>query len=168
MSYILSLEDFRNVRYENQYLWNYIQRDVIVSILSDFSVYIYTPDESNSEIKGYFTAIYPYKLSKDGKVFLYCDRIDYRIVTELIEAYDNLWQFGYLVNFTAYSEKVAQFDIEQLMSSEKIKGYAININPLGDNAGIEITIDPEQMTEGELIERIQSVIKKYRLDFKVI
>jgi hypothetical protein len=49
-----------------------------------------------------------------------------------------------------------------------MKGYAINIKPLGDNAGIEITIDPEQITEDELIERIQSVVEKYRIKLKTI
>jgi hypothetical protein len=166
-SYFLSLEDFRK-RYGNDYLWNYIQRDLVVSILSDFSVYIYTPDDNNTELKEDFGYLYDSKESKDGRVFLYCHRLDYRIVTELIEAYDNMWQYNYFVNFTAYSEKVAQIDFGQLMNYEQLKGFAINIKPLGDNTGIEILIDPEQITETELIERVRSVVEKYRMELKVI
>ncbi|WDC83330.1 hypothetical protein PL321_11190 [Caloramator sp. mosi_1] len=79
-----------------------------------------------------------------------------------------MWQYNYFVNFTAYSEKVAQIDFEQLMNYEQLKGFAINIKPLGDNAGLEITIDPEQISEAELIERIRSVVEKYRIELKVI
>lgn len=165
--YYLTLEDFRK-RYGNHYLWDYIQRDAIVSILSDFSIYVYTPDAGNTELKDDFGGIYPFEQSKDGTVFLYCDKIDYRIVTELIEAYDNMWQYGFFVRFAAYSEKVAKIDFEQLMNYEQLKGYAINIEPLGDNTGMEITIDPEQISESELIERIRSVAEKYRIELKVI
>jgi len=168
LSYFFSLENFREKTYANQYLWNYIQRDVVVSILSDFSVYIYTPDDNNTVLKENYGNLYHIKESKDGRVFLYCRRLDYRIVTELIEAYDNMWQYNYFVNFTAYSEKVAQIDFEQLMNYEQLKGFAINIKPLGDNAGLEITIDPEQISESELIERIRSVVEKYRIELKVI
>jgi len=166
-TYFLSLEDFK-IRYGNHYLWNYIQRDVVTSILSDFFVYIYTVDENNTELKDDFGNLYPCKNSKDGINYLLCNRIDYRIVTELIEAYDNFWQYGYLVNFTAYSEKVAPFDVDQLENYDQLKGFAVNIKPLGDNTGIEITIDPEQISESELIERIRGVAEKYRIELKVI
>lgn len=165
--YLFYLKDFR-IGYNNIYLWNYIQRDVVVSILSDFLVYIYTVDESNTELEEDLGELYTCKKSKDGVRYLLCNRIDYRIVTELIEAYSNFWEYGYLVNFTAYSEKAAQFDIEQLENCDQLKGFAINIKPIGDNIGIEILIDPKQISETELIELIQNVTDKYKIELKVI
>lgn len=167
-SYCVTLEN-PSIRYRNHYLWNYILRDVIVSILTDYMVYIYTPDKENAlNLKDDFEKIYPCNEIKDGTVFLSCNKIDYRIVTELIEAYESMWDWDGPAFFAAYFEKDANIDFEKLNNYEQLSGYAIKIESLRDYIGIEIIIDPEQISETDLIERIRSVADKYKIELKVM
>lgn len=172
-NYFLTLEKYsmgnRNIVYENLYLWDYILRDVIVSVLTDYIVYIYTPDKENAlSLKEDFKSIYPYYEILDGTIFLTCNKIDYRIVTELIKAYESMWDWDGPIFFAAYYGKKADFDFKKLDSYEQLKDYALRIESARDKMGIEITIDPEQISESELIERIRSVVEKYRIELKVI
>lgn len=79
-----------------------------------------------------------------------------------------MWEYNGPVCLAAYSEKDAKIDFDQLINHEQLKGYIIKIETLGDNTGIEITIDPEQVSEMVLIERIRNVTDKYRIELKVL
>jgi len=172
-SYFLTLEKYsmanRSIIYRNLYLWDYILRDVIVSVLTGYNVYIYTPDKENAlSLKEDFENIYPFYEIMDGTIFLNCNKIDYRIVTELIEAYESMWSWDGPIFFAAYFEKKADVDFKKLDTYEQLSDYALRIESARDNMGIEILIDPEQISEADLIERVRSVTDKYKIELKVI
>jgi len=112
--------------------------------------------------------IYSFYELKDGSIFLNYNKIDYRIVTELIEAYSSMWDYEGPIFFAAYTLKKADIDFKKFDTYEQVSDYVLRIESAKDHMGLEIFIDPEQISETELIERIQSVTEKYNIKLKLV
>ncbi|NLM06389.1 MAG: hypothetical protein GX219_05660 [Tissierellia bacterium] len=162
--YYTDFDDFYNskhfIEYSNEYLYNFILRDVIIELLKGSVVYAYTPD---LDAFGDLYTAYPYY---EKSYIIECDHIDKRLVSELILFYSEIWEWAYPALFLAYDNKKSPEEIEDIKNFNKWDDYIIKIEAVPDNIGIDIYIDNEKMTEEELISRVKKVLDNYKLSLK--
>lgn len=150
--YMLVLEKKR-CHYENYYLWKYILRDMLLSVLVDFDV-CFCVEESNEKgnLKQDFGM---YECKEDGdNICFFCHDITAYITTTLLEEYENIWEYDGSLHFYA---KIKGGDERTTKNLE----YQVKISSLKDSLGLYIV--SSDTFEGEMIKRIEKVANSYKL-----
>ena len=162
--YELSLDESYS-NFNNSYLWNYIQRDILAVLLKDSSVCVEIFDSQKMEIlKGYLDKLYTFSDTSNEKVYIFCEKADLRLLTELIEGTDT-WSYAGLLKIYACQKGYFSDDSIKINDLD----YYFKIEPFGDNLGISISVNKELGTpfKEAIIERIQSVTDAYKLELKI-
>ncbi|MBP3618079.1 MAG: hypothetical protein J6J38_08595 [Lachnospiraceae bacterium] len=157
-AFFLTLEETTE-DYADQYIWNYIQRDIICSVLESYVTYAYTSDEENLEIlKSAIGGAETYKATNDGATLFHCEHLR-AISARIIEEYWDVWECGgpSYISFIAYDKEV------HTDGKDKKEEYIVKIKPLGDNDGLEIFINEKKYSKDKLTSSIMLVLEQYGL-----
>lgn len=165
-SYLLTTEKHylmdELIVYSNEYLYDYIIRDIVVSLLKNFVVYAYAPDLNE------FEDLYTNYMYKEGSFIVESESIDYRLVTDLLISYSDIWYYDGPATFIAYTEKRREPDLKIIYDLSTWEGFAIKIESTDEYTGLIMSIDPEKIDEEELIKRINEVLEGYKMDLEFV
>lgn len=150
--YILVKEKLR-CQYENIYLWKYILRDALLSILADFDVCICVEESSERENLKQDFEMYEYKEDGDN-LWLFCHDITAYTATILLEEYEGIWEYDGTLHFYA-KEKGKNEETEDTLK------YQVKISSLKDSLGLKIVCSENFAVD--MIKRIKNVTNSYRL-----
>jgi len=159
LTYELYLDESYN-KYNNSYLWNYVQRDLLAAIFKEHPVCVEILDKQHVEIlKEYLDEFYTIFEISNEKAYIFSEKADLRLLTELIEGTD-IWIYAGLLNIYA---------CHSIRANAENLDYYFKVEPFGDNLGISITLSKESGAafKENLIERIQSVTEDYRLKLNI-
>lgn len=152
--------------FNNLYLWNYIQRDIIYAINEEYIINIEVSDKKYSEIlRSYLSNLYNFIDIDDSRILICCNNADFRIATELLEGSDIL-QYTNIIKILFFSNLLNSSDINNY--DDKLKEVAVKMEPCGDNLGFYIYINEENISEGSLISKIKKVLEKYKIYLNII
>ena len=84
---------------------------------------------------------------------------DLRLVTEIIEFHEDLWDYGELVNFVVFPK--GNQDLNECDALYRIK-------PMGDNIGIQIEVNPMENADQLLKRKIEYTLERYNILVKVM
>ena len=154
----LYLDNFK-VRYANISLWGYIQRDIIAALIDGcFAIivlYSHGPIALDDDIR----EKYPCEKNEGGEYFIRLAPDDLRLVTEIIEFHEDLWDYGELVNFVVFPK--GNQDLNECDALYRIK-------PMGDNIGIQIEVNPMENADQLLKRKIEYTLERYNILVKVM
>lgn len=172
----ITLKIYQNRRYEltlnsfpkefnNLYLWNYIQRDIIYAINEDYFINIEISDKKYSEIfRCYLSGLYNFIDIDENRLLICCKKSDYRISTELIEGSDIL-QYTNIIKILFFPNLFNSSGTNYY--NDKLNEIAVKMEPCGDNLGFYIYINDEYIAEETLIAKIKNVLEKYKMHLNI-
>ena len=154
----LYLDIFR-VRYANLSLWSYIQRDVIAALISGYLAIVGLDSHGPIRLNDSIYEKYPCKKNEGGEYSIRIAPDDLRLVTEIIEFHEDLWDYGELVNFVVFPK--GNQDLNECDALYRIK-------PMGDNIGIQIEVNPMENADQLLKRKIEYTLERYNILVKVM
>lgn len=156
-SWLLCLDNLRK-HYTNLRLWNYIQRDVIIELITGYLVIANLDSRMLIELNDSISEKYICRGDEKGEYYISVPVGDLRLVTELIEFHDELWDYGEFINFVVYPREADSYnDCDPLYT----------IRPLGDNIGLLIEGKSMRGIEELIREKIECVLKRYNISVRV-
>ena len=164
------LSNFQSV-YQNRYLWTYIERDVIFSLLSDSFVIAHLDSCEPIELDEDIRDFYPNIRNQNGEYAVYLGVNDRRLITSIMEGVDELWAYGDFINLKAFpASQFAAYPSMELPSLRGTDNYKLNIQPTGDDIGFSISINPQMQDPEEVLNKIRMVLNQYhvKLEYQTI
>lgn len=160
------LKDFKTL-YQNRYLWPYIERDVIFSLLSDAFVVAHLDSFDPMELDDDIRDLYPNEMNQNGEYAVYLGVNDRRLITAIMEGTDEFWEYGDLINLKAFpASKYTGYPSMALPSIRSATDYKLNIQPIGDDIGLSIAINPKLQNREEIISKIRIVLNEYHMNLE--
>ena len=156
-SWLLCLDNLRK-HYTNLRLWNYIQRDVIIELITGYLVIANLDSRMLIELNDSISEKYICRGDEKGEYYISVPVGDLRLVTELIEFHDELWDYGEFINFVVYPREADSYND---------CGPLYTIRPLGDNIGLLIEGKSMRGIEELIREKIECVLKRYNISVRV-
>jgi len=153
----LYLDNFR-VHYTNLSLWTYMQRDIVATLISGYPTIINLDSHGPIMLNDSIREKYPCEKNERGEYFICIASGDLRLITEIIEFHEDLWDYDELVNFVVFPKE--NQGINECDALYKIK-------PLGDNIGIQIEVNPMENADQLLKRKIEYVLERYNISVKV-
>ena len=164
--YYFFLSDFKS-KCRNQFLWTYIERDVIFSLLSNFFVVAHLDSFDPIELDDDIRDFYPNQTNPNGECAVCLGVNDRRFITDIMEEHDLLWDYGDLINLKAFPpSKFEGGPSIELPSIRSATDYILNIQPTGDDIGILISINPQLQSREEIIDKILIVLNEYHINLE--
>ncbi|MFW5632019.1 MAG: hypothetical protein ACOCMZ_02575 [Acetivibrio ethanolgignens] len=142
-------------------LWDNIQRDIILSLASDYTIVVhldaYQTDTSITELDNKIGELYPCIKNDKGEYFIEIMTQDLRLLTE-IKNDPLLWECGNVLHIAAFKEKKPQYTNESIFDDAEFV-----IHSIYDNNGFVINVrDIEQY--GKMIEtKVKYVLDNYHI-----
>lgn len=160
------LKDFKTL-YQNRYLWTYIERDVIFSLLSNAFVVAHLDSFEPMKLDDDIRDLYPNQMNQNGEYAVYLGVNDRRLITTIMTGADELWEYGDLINLKAFPiSKYAEYPSMELPSIRSAADYILNIQPTGDDIGFSISINPQLQNREALINKISIVLNEYHINLE--
>ncbi len=151
----------------NQYLWKHFQRDAALSLLSGLFVMIHLDRFSPLELDDDLAALFPNTSDPSGKSYILPGEGLLRILTELLNVYDEYWEYDRFVNLSAFTQPPA-LNFPPDTDVRTLPGFAVKIQPQGDDLGLEIDFNPSVLSETMIYEQISLIAAGYCLNLETV
>jgi len=168
MEYYLGLFPKYEQKYENSYIWNFIQNDIVYELCKNKRVIIEINDFEFNSIYDDYPRI---KLSEGetnsfNKNLINLECINKEIILDFLEG-TSIWDYADIINFYCYESNNFNDGMFKFIEKDGLEksNYFAKIFPTGDNLGLSII---SKSQDGLIIDIIREVLLQYSVTLNII
>ncbi|KYH30544.1 hypothetical protein CLTEP_25860 [Clostridium tepidiprofundi DSM 19306] len=168
IEYYLGLFPKYEQKYENYYIWDFIQSDLIYELCKNKYVIIDISDDEFNSIYDYYPRLKSSKKDMNyfAKDLISLECVNKEIILDFIKGTD-IWDCTEIVSFYCYENSDFNDEILEFKNKDDLEksNYLTKIFPTGDSLGIAIVTKSE---DNHVVDIVREVLMQYSVTLNIV